>query len=189
VFDAADGSANVCPPVVGTVRGKRRIAGAAEIRILDKLEPMTTEQPPGPGGAPDTSLATRYGAPKQPMPRRVRLLIIGAVLAAAVLGTAVFSLFTAAAPVTTKDVSFSIGNAASASVTFEVTKDPGTSVQCAVQVLSETYAVVGWKVVDIGPDPAPDGRDNGRTTTHTVDLRTESLGVSGGVNGCWVREE
>lgn len=136
---------------------------------------MSTQQPPVP------SLANRYGAPKPGLAPRTRRIVICSVLVAAVVGTAVFSLTTGSNPVSSKDVGFAFTDAASAVVDFEVTKDPADTAQCAVQVLSENYAVVGWKVVTIGP--AADGE---RTTAVRTALRTDSPGVSGGVNACWM---
>ncbi|WP_026551483.1 DUF4307 domain-containing protein [Arthrobacter sp. H20] len=144
---------------------------------------MDTNQPPVP------RVANRYGTPKPGLPGRTRKRIIWGSLAVAVVTTAVFSLQTSIPDVTSKDVGFSIQDPGTATVDFDITKAPDTTVQCAVQVLSETYAVVGWKVVDIGPNGAADGTDNGRTTAHRAQLRTESEGVSGGVDSCWVIDE
>ena len=75
-----------------------------------------------------------------------------------------------------------------ARVDYEVTKDPAATAQCAVQVLNESYAVVGWTVVTIPPaDAEADG--DGRTTSHSTAVRTESEGVTGGVNACWITGE
>ncbi|MBG6180327.1 DUF4307 domain-containing protein [Arthrobacter sp. CAN_A1] len=144
---------------------------------------MDTNQPPV------SRVANRYGTPKPGIPVRTRKRIIWATLAVAVVATAVFSLQTAVPEVTTKDVGFSIQDPGNATVDFEVTKAPETTVQCAIQVLSETYAVVGWDVVEIGPNDTDEGTDGGRTTAHRAPLRTESEGVSGGVNACWVLDE
>jgi hypothetical protein len=134
---------------------------------------MSTQQPPV------TSLANRYGTPKPALAPRTRRVIIGSVLAAAVAGIAVFSLMTGIRPVTSKDVGFNIVGDTRAVVDFEVTKNPRATAQCAIQVLSKNYAVVGWKVVTI---PASDQR----TTAVRAELRTDSPGVSGGVNACWI---
>jgi len=61
-------------------------------------------------------------------------------------------------------------------------------VECAVQVLSEQYAVVGWRTVVIGPqDETGSGLPSDRTRYYDVTLRTDALGVNGGVNSCWIR--
>lgn len=118
----------------------------------------------------------------------MRTVIIAVVLAIAVIGTAIFTIATSIKQVSSKDVAFEITSPTSATVTFDVVKDPAATVQCAVQVLNESYAVVGWKVATIGANGTDAGLDGGRSTTHTIALRTESLGVSGGVNACWVAD-
>ncbi len=112
-----------------------------------------------------------------------------AALLAAVAAAATFALTTGSPDIDFKDVGFSVGSADRASVDFEVTKDRSLSAQCAVQVLSENYAVVGWKVVTIGPAESADGVDDGRTTAHRTDLRIDSPAVSGGVNACWIVQD
>lgn len=144
---------------------------------------MNTVQPPV------SRLATRYGTPKPGLTRRTRSAVIWTVLAAAVVGIAVFNLLTGNRPVTPKDVGFSIIDSSNASVDFELTKAPEDTAQCAVQVLNESYAVVGWKVVTIPANPPEAGADGGRTTAQRVQLRTESPGVSGGVNACWIADD
>lgn len=119
---------------------------------------------------------------------RVRLLVI-AVMLAAVAAVAAVALTTGSPDVSSKDVGFSLAENGRASVDFEVTKDPAATAQCAVQALSENYAVVGWKVVTIGPNTSEDGQDPGGTTAHRTDLRTDAPAVSGGVNACWIVED
>ena len=52
--------------------------------------------------------------------------------------------------------------------------------------MDSKFAVVGWKVVDIGPNAADAGTDGGRTTAHRARLRTESQAVSAVVDSCWI---
>ncbi|MHA7210595.1 DUF4307 domain-containing protein [Arthrobacter sp. MDT1-65] len=134
-------------------------------------------------------VANRYGTPK-PGKRmgRARMLVV-AVLLAAVAAVASVALTSGSPDVSSKDVGFSLLSDGRASVDFEVTKDRSVTAQCAVQVLSENYAVVGWTVVTIGPNSAEDGVNDGSTTAHRTDVRTDSPGVSGGVNACWIAED
>lgn len=88
-----------------------------------------------------------------------------------------------------KDIGYSTTDATQAEIDFQVTKEPGTSVKCAVKALDEKFAVVGWKVLDIGPNPADATADGGRTTAHRAVVRTESLSVSGVVDSCWIPDE
>lgn len=140
--------------------------------------------------APVSRVANRYGAPKpvRPSAGRRRRWLIWAVLGVAVVVTGIFSFFTGRPEVSSKDVGFSIDSAALARVDFEVTKDPAATAQCAVQVLNESYAIVGWVVETIPPAPS-DTAGDGRTTAHSIQVRTESQGVSGGVNACWIVED
>lgn len=78
-----------------------------------------------------------------------------------------------------EDAGHRINDAHSASVTFRVTTDPANSVSCAVQVLNERKATVGWKVVDLPPTTS-----HSRLVTETV--RTSELGVSGLIYRCWL---
>ena len=105
--------------------------------------------------------------------------------AAVLLGCVAAAWIAAPSPegeVSFKDVGFSIPDAGHAVVDFQVTKDTDATVTCALQALNDAYAVVGWKQVTIGPaDQA--------TTGQRVTLRTDSLGVTGGVNACWIDGE
>jgi hypothetical protein len=92
----------------------------------------------------------------------------------------------AASAVTFKDIGFSTVDATQAEIDFQVTREPGTAVKCAVKALDSKFAVVGWKVVDIPLGEADNTADGGRTVSQRVALRTESLSVSGVVDNCWV---
>ncbi|GAA3289808.1 DUF4307 domain-containing protein [Arthrobacter citreus] len=152
---------------------------------------MSTEEgpvkQPAPEQTPDgfpsaTRLANRYGTPKPGLSRRSKI-IMGAT--AVLLGCAGAAWIAAPSPngeVTFKDVGFSIPDAGHAVVDFQLTKDTDATVTCALQALNDAYAVVGWKQVTIGPT-------EDATTGHRVTLRTDSLGVTGGVNACWIAGE
>ena len=93
--------------------------------------------------------------------------------------------------VTFKDVGYTTMDATQAAVDFQVTREPGTRVQCAVKALDSKFAIVGWKVVDI--PAAPDSgeasvTDGGRTVALREVLRTESQSVSAVVDSCWIPE-
>lgn len=142
--------------------------------------------------APVPRVANRYGAPKPHRPatglaRRHKRWLIWFALASAVVVTGVFSIFAGTPEVSSKDVGFSIEGPAVARVDYEVTKDPGATAQCAVQVLNQSYAIVGWTVVTIPPTNSQSV--DGGTSSHSTTVRTESQGVSGGVNACWLLEE
>ena len=95
----------------------------------------------------------------------------------------------ATASVTFKDIGYRTTDATQAVVDFQVTREPGTAVKCAIKALDSKFAVVGWKVVDIPPveqDAQGQSADGGRTLAQRVLLRTESQAVSGVVDSCWV---
>lgn len=134
----------------------------------------------------DTSLANRYGSQKQPLPRGLKRGIAVAALAAGIGFMAWVSTSSSTDDVTFKDIGFSTIDATRAEIDFQVTRDPGTAVKCAVKALDSKFAVVGWKVVGIPPKEAEATADGGRTVAQRVSVRTESLSVSGVVDSCWV---
>ena len=134
------------------------------------------------------SVTERYGRPGTGVSARSRPVLLILALVFAVIIAGVLSV-TSAEPVSSKDVGFNVEQDGFTSVDFEVIKDPGATAQCAVQALSENYAVVGWKIVDIGANGVDEGADQGRSTSHRVQLRVDSPAVSGGVNACWLVED
>ncbi|MBG6083995.1 DUF4307 domain-containing protein [Zhihengliuella flava] len=127
-----------------------------------------------------SSLANRYGARKRALGQRTKTALIGGALAVGV-AFAAYAGVSNSATITHKDLSFSIDSATEATVTFQVEKDAAATVQCGVQVLDETYAVVGFTTVTF-PATGDSGREAHR---ETVSVRTEYLGVSGTVESCW----
>jgi len=88
--------------------------------------------------------------------------------------------------VTYKDIGYSTTDSTVAEVDFQVTREPGNPVKCAVKALDSKFAVVGWKVVDVPPSAADGTADGGRTVAQRVTVLTESESVSGLVDGCWI---
>ncbi|MEG9250217.1 DUF4307 domain-containing protein [Arthrobacter sp. Soc17.1.1.1] len=138
--------------------------------------------------APRGTVNTRYGKSGARLSGRTKLILLAILLVLAVI-TAGFLSITSTEPVSSKDVGFNVEQDGFASVDFEVIKDPGATAQCAIQALSENYAVVGWKIVDISVNTVDQGADQGRSTAHRVQLRVDSPAVSGGVNSCWLVED
>lgn len=111
------------------------------------------------------------------------------VIAALVLGigfAAYVAMGSAQAPVTFKDIGYSTVDDTQAEVDYQVTKYPGATAKCAIKALDSKFAVVGWKVVEIGPNDPQDDPDGGSTTAQRTVLRTESPAVSGVVDNCWI---
>lgn len=109
-----------------------------------------------------------------------------AALAAGIAFMAWISTSLNAETVTFKDIGYSTTDATQAEIDFQVTKAPAIGAKCAVKALDSKFAVVGWKVVDVGPNPADASADGGRTTVHRAVVKTESLSVSGVVDSCWI---
>jgi hypothetical protein len=145
------------------------------------------DQPAQPGPA-DTSLANRYGAQKRRLTPGAKRIIGGTALAVGIGFLAWVSTSQSLSDVSFKDVGYSTTDATLAEVDFQVTREPGTAVKCAVKALDSKFAVVGWKVVDIPPEEADGTADGGRTVAQRVAVRTESLSVSGVVDSCWAAD-
>ncbi|TLM84757.1 DUF4307 domain-containing protein [Pseudarthrobacter sp. NamE2] len=150
---------------------------------------MTSPDQPARSAPADTSLANRYGAKKRVLPPRTKRIIAGAALAGGIGFLAWVSTSNSLSDISFKDVGYSTPDATLAEVDFQVTREPGTAVKCAVKALDSKYAVVGWKVVDIPPEASEGTADGGRTVSQRVALRTESLSVSGVVDNCWKADE
>ena len=145
---------------------------------------MTSEdQPAAPA---TTSLANRYGGQKRALTRKGKRNILIAALAVGVAFLAWVSISAATASVSFKDIGYSTRDATLTEIDFQVTKDPATDAKCAVKAMDSKFAIVGWKVVDIGPNATDAGTDGGHTTAHRAQLRTESQAVSAVVDSCWI---
>lgn len=154
---------------------------------------MSSEDQPAAPEPASTSLANRYGGQKRALTGTAKRSILIAALAAGIGFMAWISTSSATAGVSFKDIGYSTPDATLAEIDFQVTKDPATDAKCAVKALDAKFAVVGWKVVDVGPnaadnapDASADGGDGGRTTVHRTAVRTESQAVSAVVDNCWV---
>ena len=133
-----------------------------------------------------TSLANRYGGQKRALTRTGKRNILIAVLAVGIAFLAWVTTSAATTSVSFKDIGYSTTDATLTEVDFQVTKDPAADAKCAVKAMDAKFAIVGWKVVDIGPNPTDAGTDGGRTTGHSTQLRTESQAVSAVVDNCWI---
>lgn len=147
---------------------------------------MTSEDQPAAPAPASTSLANRYGGQKRALTGKAKRSILIAALVAGIGFMAWISTSSATPEVSFKDIGYSTPDATLAEIDFQVTKDPAMDAKCAVKALDAKFAVVGWKVLDIGPSASDAGPDGGRTTAHRALVRTESQAVSGVVDNCWV---
>ncbi len=124
-------------------------------------------------------LNERYGRkPVNASKSRARIIIAAASLLTLFLGWAIWVSIDTANQIKHQDQAFEIIDATQASVTFEITRPNGNAVVCAVQVLNQSYAVVGYKEVVI---PASDQKI---VATETK-VNTTEKGVTGLVDKCW----
>jgi len=126
--------------------------------------------------------AGRYGP--EPTARSARRARIG-IVAAAVVGLAVvvwIGLSMAGKPVSFKDVGFHVDGSRSVDVTFEVTKPKESTVTCTLTALSESYAEVGVRTVEVGPADTA-------TRRVTATVQTTELAVTGIVDSCALVED
>ncbi|WP_373418298.1 DUF4307 domain-containing protein [Arthrobacter sp. BF1] len=119
------------------------------------------------------------------MTKKTRKILIIVAIALAVVW-ALWVTFGSNDGVTQKDISYKVVDSTMTTVDFAVTKSPDATARCAVKAMDESFAVVGWKVVTIGPNGKDVGAENGRTTTNRADLRTDTLAVTGIVENCWI---
>jgi hypothetical protein len=143
------------------------------------------DQPAQPAPA-NTSLANRYGAKKRRFTPKATRTAIGIALAVGIGFLAWVSTSNSLSGVTYKDIGYSTTDSTVAEVDFQVTREPGNPVKCAVKALDSKFAVVGWKVVDVPPSAADGTADGGRTVAQRVTVLTESESVSGLVDSCWI---
>ena len=88
--------------------------------------------------------------------------------------------------VTQKLLSYNVVDATLTTVDLAVTKAPDATAKCAIKAMSDSYAVVGWNIITVGPNSKDAGSENGRTTTVRGELRTDALAVTGVVEKCWI---
>lgn len=125
------------------------------------------------------ALASRYGI-VDPRKNRVKWRIaisLGAVLFLAVALWAAYNL--SRTDVSWNDIGYSVHDAGSVSVDFNVTMEPGTSARCSIEALNANFAQVGLIDVEIPPSEK-------LTTRHNVTVATQELAVTGIVNTCVV---
>tara|TARA_R110002020_G_scaffold475905_4_gene714280 strand:- start:27378 stop:27848 length:471 start_codon:yes stop_codon:yes gene_type:complete len=153
-----------------------------EPRVPDaSSNPTGTADNAANGNTASTDLDARYGrSPKAKRNNRV------AVIAAAVGFVAVFAawlvwggLLEAPAQFEAKDTGYEIIDDTAVEVRWQFNVPENTDARCAVQALNSTFAIIGWKVVDV---PASDQRNRDLSTT----VRTTEQAVSGLIYRCWL---
>lgn len=122
-------------------------------------------------------LEQRYGLGAKRKRDRVFAISVGVFSLVAFLVWAIIFTIDDAQKITTRDVGFTVNDEFSTEVVFEVTRDPGREVVCDVQVLSQSYAVVGFKTVAVAASA-------NRSTVISTVVNTTELGTTGLVDTC-----
>ena len=122
-------------------------------------------------------LEQRYGLGAKRKRDRVFAISVGVFSLVAFLVWAIIFTIDDAQKITTRDVGFTVNDEFSTEIVFEVTRDPGREVVCDVQVLSQSYAVVGFKTVAVAASA-------NRSTVISTVVNTTELGTTGLVDTC-----
>jgi hypothetical protein len=122
-------------------------------------------------------LQQRYGLGKTKKRDRVWAIALASLALVGFLVWAIIFTINDADRVTTRDVGFTVNDEFSTEVVFEVSRNPGQSVVCDVQVLSQSFAVVGLKTLTVESSAQ-------RSVVISTTVTTTELGTSGLVEGC-----
>lgn len=124
-------------------------------------------------------LANRYGR-NGAKPKRNRILVIltASVLLVSFLAWAVWVSTASVQTVKSQDLAFEILSDQQASVRFSATLPPNQngSAICAVQVLNQGFAVVGYREIELN-----------QSGIYQTFVNTTEIGVSGHIEKCWLK--
>lgn len=129
------------------------------------------------------TLEDRYGTGrKKRIDKRVGIGFASALIVGGIAFLAFGGMPTSESAIEFRDIAHSIeDDDIHVSITFEVTAPVGSSVACAVEALNPSYAVVGYKLVELPPS---DQLIRGVTE----ELVTTNRATTVTVDYCWVRE-
>jgi hypothetical protein len=127
-------------------------------------------------------LDERYGRLPESRSRQRRLgWIVGGAFALVFCAWVVWAALDTVGPAAldVRDTAHRVVDEKTVEVTFELSVATGTTSYCAVQALNDTFAVVGWRVVEI---PASEQR----TRSFTEQVLTTELASTGLIYRCWL---
>jgi hypothetical protein len=128
-----------------------------------------------------TELDRRYGRTPQGT-RRTRVILVSTAAAFAVVLVAWLvwgGLLSANADIEAIDTGHTVVDDTLVQVRYQLTVEPGTPVSCAFQAQNSTFAIVGWKIVEVEPSQR-------RVRTLGAEIRTTELAVTGLIYRCWL---
>ncbi len=117
----------------------------------------------------------RYGGTSKPS--RGRVIALASVLLAVFISWSIWVSFFSPQSAKPMVQGYEVVDESSTVVRFRVVKPAESTAVCAVEVLSKSYAVVGYREVVIGPDTNSDALIE-------ATVNTTSLGVTGLVEKC-----
>ena len=121
-------------------------------------------------------LADRYGRKTNAKEVNRRLLIgLAAVLIAIFVGWATWVTVDGANQIKSQDLAYEVIGPEQTSVRFSVSSPAGPAV-CAIQVLNQSFAVVGYRELEIS-----------QSGEYEVLVNTTEPGVTGLVDKCWLK--
>ena len=121
-------------------------------------------------------LASRYGiTASSKRATRKRIIALASFLVVLFLGWAIWVTVSGSDAIRHQDLAYEVIDESQTSVKFSV-QSPSGPAKCAIQVLNQGYAVVGYKVVEVA--------SSGQFETL---VNTTELGVTGLVDKCWLK--
>jgi hypothetical protein len=132
-----------------------------------------------PAPSRNASLDDRYGRTRRPVRRRVAWAAGGLAALALVGYVAWNTVSTAVDTVDTDTTGFRVVDEHSVVIDFQVTLRSDTAFACALEAQDVEHGVVGWRVVEYGPDAA-----HTRSFSETVPTTAEA--TTGLATSCWI---
>ena len=128
-----------------------------------------------------TDLDARYGRTRSSAARTRVIVIVSALAFAVVFGAWLLwaGILGAPAQFQAVDTAHELIDDSTVDVTWQFTVEPGTEARCAVQALNSTFAIVGWRIVDVPASSA-------RTRDLTERVLTTEPAVTGLIYRCWL---
>lgn len=123
------------------------------------------------------ALEERYGTAPDAATRRRRRLLLAVLGVLAVVAFVVLAVVSTDEPVRTEGAAFAVVDDSAVEVTFVAHMDPGTTAECTVVALNDSFAQVGVARVPVGPEEE-------RTTFVTARVATTEPATGARVSGC-----
>ncbi len=129
----------------------------------------------------EDALAARYGRTPAAARRTKFIAIVSAIAFTIVFVLWLWwgGLLGAPAQFEARDTGFDVVDDSTVSVSWQFSVEPGTSASCVIQAMNSTFAIVGWKVVELPPSDT-------RTRAFTEPLLTTEEAVTGLIYRCWL---